>query len=96
MADELVNDAAHHRYLFRVDGEVAGFVEYRFAGDERIVLTHTEVDERFEGHGVGSRIAKAVLDDARSHGWQVVPRCPFIAEYIQRHPEYDDLTKARA
>jgi len=96
MPDELVNDAEHHRYELRVDGEVAGFVEYRFAGDDRIVLTHTEVDERFEGHGIGSRLARGVLDDARAHGWQVVPRCPFIAEYIRRHPDYADLTQSHA
>jgi uncharacterized protein len=94
--EELVNDAAHHRYELRVGGEVAGFVDYRFAAEDRIVLVHTEVDERFEGHGVGSRLARGVLDDARAHGWQVVPRCPFIAEYIERHPEYQDLTRSRA
>jgi predicted GNAT family acetyltransferase len=94
MADELVNDAAHHRYELRHDGEVAGVVEYRFAGEGRIVMTHTEVDERFEGHGIGSMLAKGALDDARAHGWQVVPRCPFIAEYIRRHPDYADLVRS--
>ena len=76
--------------------KVAGFVEYRFAGEGRIVLTHTEVDERFEGHGLGGRLAEGVLDDARAHGWQVVPRCPFIADYIRRHPDYADLTMSKA
>jgi uncharacterized protein len=94
--DELVNDAALHRYELRTDGGVAGFVEYRFAGDDKIVLTHTEVDERFEGHGIGSRLARGVLDDVRAHGWQLVPRCPFIAEYVRRHPEYADLTQSHA
>ena len=96
MAEELVNDAEHHRYELRVNGEVAGFVEYRFAAEDRIVFTHTEVDERFEGHGLGSKLARGVLDEARARGWQVVPRCPFIAEYIQRHPDYADLTRSRA
>jgi len=95
MPDELVNNAEQHRYELRIDGEVAGVVEYRFAGEGRIVLTHTEVDERYEGHGLGSRLARGALDDARAHGWQVVPRCPFIAEYIQHHPEYADLTKSK-
>jgi predicted GNAT family acetyltransferase len=95
MPDELVNNAEHHRYELRVDGEVAGVVEYRFAGEGRIVLIHTEVDERFEGHGLGSRLARGVLDDARAHGWQVVPRCPFIADYIRQHPDYADLTKSK-
>jgi uncharacterized protein len=96
MADELVNNAELHRYELRIDGDVAGVVEYRFAGEGRIVLIHTEVDERFEGHGLGGRLAQSVLDDARAHGWQVVPRCPFIADYIRRHPDYADLTKSKA
>jgi uncharacterized protein len=94
--DEVVNDAEHHRYVIRHDGEVAGFVEYRMAAPDRIVLTHTEIDERFEGHGLGSTLATRVLDDIRVQGWQVVPRCPFMAEYIRRHPQYADLTLARA
>jgi predicted GNAT family acetyltransferase len=94
MADEVVNNAAHHRYELRHDGAVAGFVDYRFAGDNRIVMVHTEVDERFEGHGIGSLLAKGALDDARAHGWQVVPRCPFIAEYIRHHPDYADLVRS--
>jgi predicted GNAT family acetyltransferase len=96
MPDELVNNAELHRYELRIDGEVAGVVEYRFAGEGRIVLIHTEVDERFEGHGLGGRLAQGVLDDARAHGWQVVSRCPFIAEYIRRHPDYADLTQSKA
>ena len=96
MADEVVNDAEHHRYVIHHDGEVAGFADYRMASPDRIVVTHTEIDERFEGHGLGSELAKAVLDDIRAHAWQVVPRCPFIADYIHRHPEYADLTRSRA
>jgi predicted GNAT family acetyltransferase len=96
MPDELVNNAELHRYELRIDGEVAGVVEYRFAGEGRIVLIHTEVDERFEGHGLGGRLAQGVLDDARAHGWQVVPRCPFIADYIRSHPDYADLTQSKA
>jgi predicted GNAT family acetyltransferase len=96
MPDDVANDAEHHRYVIRHDGDVAGFAEYRMAAPDRIVLTHTEIDERFEGHGLGSALAKAVLDDIRGRGWQVVPRCPFMADYIRRHPEYADLTKSRA
>jgi uncharacterized protein len=96
VADEVVNDAEHHRYVLRHDGEVAGFAEYRMAADDRIVLTHTEIDDRFEGQGLGSGLARGVLDDIRAHGWQVVARCPFMAEYIRRHPDYADLTRSRS
>ena len=57
------------------------------------VFTHTSVDPDYEGHGVGSALARAALDDVRAHGISIVARCPFIAGYIDRHPEYADLTK---
>jgi uncharacterized protein len=82
------------RYEIRLDGALAGFAEYeRDTG--RIVFTHTEIDPAFEGQGVGSTLARAVLDEARAAGLAVVPRCPFIRAYIDRHAEYQDLVDGR-
>jgi predicted GNAT family acetyltransferase len=80
------------RYEALVDGTLAGSAFYNLSPG-RIVFLHTEVDPSFEGHGVGSRLAKEALDDARSKGLHVVPRCPFIARYIREHPEYQDLVR---
>jgi hypothetical protein len=55
------------------------------------VLLHTVIDPDYEGHGVGSALARGALDDVRARGMSVVARCPFIAEYITRHDEYADL-----
>jgi predicted GNAT family acetyltransferase len=74
------------RYEADVDGDLA-VVEYRLDGDQ-IAFLHTEVPESMEGKGVGSRLARAVLDDAKSRQLEVVPLCPFIASYIRRHQEY--------
>jgi hypothetical protein len=69
----------------------AGFAEYRLTGG-RIVFTHTEVDDAFAGQGVASAIAEAALDDVRDRRQlRVVPRCPFIRGWIERHPTYADL-----
>lgn len=81
------------RYEAIVDGRRAGFVTY----DEKagaIVFVHTEVDSAFEGQGVGGRLAAGALDDVRARGLSVVPQCPFIAEYIRRHPDYQALVVA--
>jgi uncharacterized protein len=78
------------RYEISVDGELAGFAAYRRSPDE-IIFTHTEVDDAYEGRGVGSALAKAALDGARTDSLQVVPACEFIAAYIDRHEEYRDL-----
>ena len=46
---------------------------------------------RFEGRGLGGRLVVGALDDIRARGLLTVPLCPFAAEYIRRHPEYQDL-----
>lgn len=79
-----------HRYEARLDGDLAGFAEYRRAG-RLLVLPHTEVDAAHEGRGVGSALARAALDDARRRGVPVLPLCPFIRGWIERHPDYGDL-----
>ncbi|MEV4656761.1 GNAT family N-acetyltransferase [Micromonospora sp. NPDC049301] len=71
-------------------GVVAGVVTYQLTGTI-IVYTHTEVDPTFEGKGVGSILARAVMDDARARGRTVVPLCPFLAEWLVKHPQYEDI-----
>ena len=91
MALEITLNEPEHRYEAHVDGELAGFAVFTMKGD-RIVFTHTEVDDRFEGQGVGSKLARHALDDVRERGsLRVVPQCPFIRSWIEKHPEYADL-----
>ena len=84
------DNTAEGRYEALVGDDVAGFAAYERIGDV-IVFTHTAVEPAFEGKGIGGRLASAALDDVRAHGRSVIARCPFIAEYIQRHPAYADL-----
>jgi predicted GNAT family acetyltransferase len=78
------------RYQVRDGERVLGYAAYRREG-ERVVFTHTEVDPDTEGTGVGSKLVRGALDDARSHGWRVVPQCSFVRGWIAKHPEYGDL-----
>ena len=87
---EVVDTPEASRYELRLGDRVIGFAAYRRRND-RIVFIHTEVDESYEGRGLGNRLAKAALDDVREKGLVVVPLCPFIARYIQQHPEYHEL-----
>jgi predicted GNAT family acetyltransferase len=84
------DNPAARRYEITLDGEVVGISAYIPAAG-RIVFTHTEIDEALEGQGIGSRLARDALDDVRARGLRVTARCPFIAGYIKRHPEYQDL-----
>jgi uncharacterized protein len=71
-------------------GAVAGFATYRKEGDI-VTFRHTEVDDAYEGQGIGSTLARAALDAARREERKVVPQCPFIKSYIDHHAEYADL-----
>jgi predicted GNAT family acetyltransferase len=87
----VVTDATERqRFIATVDGERAGFLVYRLRPG-LIALIHTEVDERFEGHGVGGRLARFALEQARSKGLEVLPFCPFVNEWMRRHPEFSAL-----
>jgi uncharacterized protein len=91
---DVTDNPKRRRYEARIDGALAGFAAYDLAG-ERIVFTHTEVDPQYEGRGVGSALAQFALDDVRAEGTRrVVPRCPFIKGWIDRHPDYADLVEA--
>ena len=93
MADvTITNHTAQHRYEAHIAGELAGFCEYNLLR-EAIMFTHTEVLEAFEGKGVGSALAKHVLDEARADGKHVIPVCQFIAGYIRKHRDYADLVR---
>ena len=81
------DNPGQQRYEIYFDGVRAGFAEYRDEAGRR-TFTHTKVDPDFEGHGLGSALARGALDDARERDLKIVARCPFIAAYIQRHPEY--------
>jgi uncharacterized protein len=87
---EVVDVPEASRYELRLAGRLIGLAAYR-RRNGRIAFTHTEVDESCEGRGFGSRLAAAALADARRAGLEVVPLCPFIAHYIEQHPEYEQL-----
>jgi len=89
---QLTQNVASHRYEAHVDGQLAGYCEYNLLTDA-IMFTHTEVLEAFEGQGIGSAIARHVLDAARSEGKHVIPVCQFIAGYIRKHRDYADLVR---
>ncbi len=81
------------RYELSVDGEVAGFSIYRLRS-ELIAFVHTEVDERFQGQGLADRLIRFALEDARARGLAVLPFCPFVKAFIERHTDFVDLVPA--
>jgi predicted GNAT family acetyltransferase len=89
----VVDNPEAHRFEILVEDQIAGFAEYRRRGGA-VAFTHTVIDPAFEGRGLGSALARGALDATRKAGHAVLPFCPFIRSYIQRHPAYLDLVPA--
>ena len=91
LAIQIVDNPEHSRVEGRTeDGRLAGFSQY-YVRDGALVFFHTEVDDAFEGHGVGSQIAEGVVEFARDRGVKIVPQCDFIRGYLTKHPEAHDV-----
>ena len=84
------DDPGARRYSVFVDGERAGYATYDDAPGVRTVL-HTEIDPRFEHHGLAGALARAALDDLKTRAVRLVPRCPFFERFVASHPEFADL-----
>ena len=91
---DIVDNADERRYEARIDGTLAGIVEYGRI-EHRLVALHTEVPPEFGGRGIASALVRHVLKDARKGGFKITPRCPFFAAHFQRHPEDADLLAPR-
>ena len=90
-ADVTVANAPERlRYELRLGDAVIGFSTYRLVG-RRVVFIHTEVDDEHSGQGLAERLVRFALDDVRAAGKRIVARCPYIAAYLRRHHEYDDI-----
>ena len=89
MAD-VVHNPAESRYEIHVDGQLAGFTVYR-ARPGIIEFVHTEIDDAYEGHGLGGQLARGALDAVRATGDKVIATCPFIKRWIAEHEDYQDL-----
>ena len=87
----IADNPAESRFEARLGGRVVGIAEYEL-DEGQIVFVHTEVDPSVEGRGIGGRLARGALDDARTRGLAVTVECPFISSFLRRHAhEYPDL-----
>jgi len=91
MPTEIRNDTENDKYVIEIDGTEAGFAAYHIRSGPLYFFYHTVVHDEFGGKGTGSQLARGALDDVRANGGSIVPLCPFIAAWLKRHPEYDDM-----
>lgn len=87
----VTNAVQQHRYEINLDGTRAGFTQYLDRGNQRIFF-HTEIDEAFAGRGLASSLISEALADTRQAGLRAVAVCPFVAKYLTKHHDFDDIT----
>jgi uncharacterized protein len=87
MDAEIKDNREMHRFELPLEGGALA-VSYYKEEDGRVVLLHTEVPHELSGQGIGSRLARGVFESLRTKGRRVIAKCPFMAAYASRHPEY--------
>ena len=90
------DNRTRQRFEIRLDGNLAGFADYQLRvgdppGERVLMFTHTEVDAAQRGGGIATELIGAALAQVRADGGKVLPMCSFVADYVDRHPEYADL-----
>lgn len=89
------NNTEKRRYeLDLEDGQIA-IIDYVVMPDGVIVLTHTEVPYEHENEGIGGQIVEKTLQDIQSRGGKIIPQCGFVASYIRRHPQWNEIIAVR-
>lgn len=91
----IIHNADRSRYELYEDDTLASFAEYR-PFDDRLIFHHTETAREFRGRGLAAELVEWALEDVRERNLKVVPRCWFVEEFIDDHPEYRDLVDEAA
>jgi predicted GNAT family acetyltransferase len=89
-AVQLSDNQEKHRFELHAGGELVAFAEYDLL-KTGMLFSHTEVLPEYEGRGYGSAIARHALDEVRRRSLMAIPACPFIAAFLRKNPDYQDL-----
>lgn len=79
------------QFTILIDGEIQGLMTFVFAGENKIIIDHTEVFPENEGKGLGKKLVAKAVETAREKNWKVIPLCPFAKKVIDKTPEFQDI-----
>jgi len=82
----VTDNESERRFELRLDGELAGWIDYRRSGDT-VALTHAEVRSELRGQGHAETLTREALADLKRRGLRAQPVCPYVAAYARRHPD---------
>lgn len=78
-------------FYYEANGEKLAEMVYIMAGEEKMIIEHTEVHESLQGKGIGLKLLEALIDYVREHGIKVIPLCPFASAMLKKHTEWRDV-----
>nr|WP_272873718.1 GNAT family N-acetyltransferase [Candidatus Accumulibacter phosphatis] len=90
----VTHNLARQRFEAQAGESASAFLSYRVEG-ERVILEHTFVPDALRGQGIAADLVRVALDEARQRHWKIVPRCSYVASFIECHPECADLVDRR-
>ncbi|WP_026755949.1 GNAT family N-acetyltransferase [Sediminibacter sp. Hel_I_10] len=79
------------RFYYEKDGETKAVMTYSRAGEDKIIIDHTEVDPSLQGEGIGYQLVDAAVEYARDHQIKIMPLCTFASAVFKKKPEYNDV-----
>lgn len=85
------NDEKHGSFEAIIDGNRAGLMTYTWAGEDRFIIDHTEVEEAYNGKGVGKEMLIKAVEFARENGKKIIPLCPFAKATFQKNEDLQDV-----
>ncbi|RNC87249.1 MAG: N-acetyltransferase [Winogradskyella sp.] len=86
-----IENGAKGEFYYEVEGQKLGLMTYNYAGSDKIIIDHTEVDESLKGQGVGYKLVEASVDFARGNNLKIMPLCPFANAVFRKRSEYQDI-----
>ena len=92
---EVTHAASGHRgaFAFEIDGKRLAEMTYSIAGDDTVIIQHTDVDASLRGTGAGKKLLTALVDWARAEQKKIIPLCPFAKSVLEKTPEFQDVLK---
>ena len=78
-------------FIYEVEGKKLAEMVYNMAGEKRMIIEHTDVDESLKGQGIGKRLQAELVEYVRGHDIKVIPLCPFAHANFKRMKEWQDV-----
>lgn len=90
MENNVKHDKENHKFYLEVEGGEV-LLDYRFADDKTLEFYHTYTPFELRGRGLAAKVVEEGFKFARENNYKVIPSCSYVAVYLERHKELEDL-----